>query len=135
MVTSLVAGFTRTRIIDWVSTWSELNFESSSDPRRRTVNAPCETAIGDAEGEGENRMLVGDGEAMVTAWPVSWSAVAAAGRKYANPPATAERATASTTRVMVVKGLRRPRDLRARCPGLIPSGTGKHSTPGCGLAL
>src|SRR5450759_3996827 len=102
MVTSLVAGFTRTRIIDWVSTWSELNFESSSDPSRRTVNAPCETASGDGEFEGENRMLVGDGDATATAWPVSWSAVAAAGRKYANPPATAERATASTTRVITI---------------------------------
>jgi hypothetical protein len=99
------------------------------------VNAPCETALGDGDGDGEKRTLRGDGDGMLAAWPVSWSAVAAAGRKYANPPATAERATASTTRLMVVKGLRRPRDARARCPGLIPSGTGPHCTPGPRIGL
>jgi len=86
MVTSLVAGITRRRIIDWVRTWSGENFESSSEPRRRTVNAPCETGAVEGDGEGENRMLIGEGEGTLTAWPVSWSAVAAAGRKYANHP-------------------------------------------------
>ncbi len=45
------------------------------------MNAPCETALGDGEGEGENRTLIGDGEGTFADTPVSWSAVAAAGRK------------------------------------------------------
>jgi hypothetical protein len=59
MVTECVDGMTRTKIIDCVSTWSELNFESSSDPSNSTVNAPgtCATALG--EGDVSS---VGDGE-------------------------------------------------------------------------
>src|SRR5260370_28379637 len=133
MTTSLVAGSTRTRIIDWVRTWSAENFESSSEPRSRTVNAPCcETGLGDAEGEGEKRVASGEGEGTTAGTPVSWSAVAAAGKKEANPPATAQRATASTARVMVVKRLRRPPRARARCPRLLPSRPGPDCTPGPG---
>jgi hypothetical protein len=75
-------------------------------------------------------MLVGDGEGTLTTCPVSWIAVAAAGMKYAKPPATAEREKASATRTRLRKGLRRLRDARARCPGLIPNGTGDHLTGG-----
>src|SRR6202165_4965689 len=134
IVTSLVAGMTRTRIIDWVRTWSALNFESSSDPNSSTVNGPPgATGIGD--GEGEKRMSVGEGDGMLTTCPVAWIAVAAAGMKYAKPPATADSAIARAARVMVRKGLRRPRERRARCPGLIPSGTGEDCSPGAGTGL
>src|SRR5260370_19884971 len=133
MTTSLVAGSTRTRIIDWVRTWSAENFESSSEPRSRTVNAPCcETGLGDAEGEGEKRVASGEGEGTTAGTPVSWSALAAAGKKEANPPPTAERAAARTARVMVVKRVRRPRRARAAGPGLITSRTGPQCTPGAG---
>ena len=37
------------------------------------MNAPCETALGDGEGEGENRTLIGDGEGTFADTPVSWS--------------------------------------------------------------
>ena len=86
-------------------------------------------------GEGEKRISVGDGVGTSGICEVELNATTAAGRKYANPPATAERAIASAARVMMVKGLRRPRDARARCPGFIPSGTGENCNPGCGLAL
>src|ERR1700730_7054646 len=108
MVTSLVAGMTRTRIIDWVRTWSALNFESSSDPSKRTVNGP-HGVTGIVDGEGEKRRQVGDGDGMFTTCPVAWIAVAAAGMKYAKPPATAESAIARAATVMVRRGLRRPR--------------------------
>src|ERR1700686_4652875 len=134
IVTSLVAGMTRTRIIDWVRTWSALNFESSSDPKRSTVNGPP-GATGIADGEGDNRMCVGDGEGMFTTWPVAWIAVAAAGMKYAKPPATADSEIARAARGMMRRGLRRPRERRARCPGLIPSGTGEDCSPGDGTGL
>src|SRR5260370_12455431 len=125
MTTSLVAGSTRTRIIDWVRTWSAENFESSSEPRSRTVNAPCcETGLGDAEGEGEKRVASGEGEGTTAGTPVSWSAVAAAGKKEANPPPTAGRAAASTARELVGKRTKRPRQARARRPRLIASGHG-----------
>ena len=39
MVTCLVVGLTRTRIIDCVRTASAWNLESSSEPSSRTVNA------------------------------------------------------------------------------------------------
>src|SRR5450759_1533240 len=134
MVTSLVAGCTRMRIIDCVRTWSEVNFESSSEPRSRTVKAPCcPTALG--EGDGEKRMPAADGEGIWTVCAVELKATRAAGIKYAKPPATAETAMASTARVSMVRGLRRPRDLRARCPGLIPSGKGKDCTRRSGSAL
>src|SRR5260370_40314144 len=87
MTTSLVAGSTRTRIIDWVRTWSAENFESSSEPRSRTVNAPCcETGLGDAEGEGEKRVASGEGGGTTGGTPVPWSAGAAAGEEEADPP-------------------------------------------------
>ncbi len=60
IVTSLVEGTTLTRIIDWVRTWSALNFESSSEPSSSTVKAPG-TELGDDEGEGEVKIEVGDG--------------------------------------------------------------------------
>src|SRR5260370_37855419 len=115
MTTSLVAGSTRTRIIDWVRTWSAENFESSSEPRSRTVNAPCcETGLGDAEGEGEKRVASGEGEGTTAGTPVSWSAVAAAGKKEAHPPATPERGAARTDTVVVVHKRRRTRDAPER---------------------
>ena len=49
---------TRTRIIDWVRTWSPLNLESSSEPSSSTVNGPCAPrAWALAKAEGENRTL------------------------------------------------------------------------------
>jgi hypothetical protein len=59
----------------------------------------------------------------------------AAGKKYANPPDAAARATASTPRKMLCEGLNRRRDALARCPGLEPSGTGKDSTAVGGMPL
>src|SRR5713226_7453145 len=50
MITCLVAGRTRTRIIDCVSTWSAENLESSSDPSSKTVKAPgCTRGLGDGD--------------------------------------------------------------------------------------
>ena len=129
MVTCLVEGTTRTRIIDWVSTWSELNFESSSDPSSRIVNAPvmgAAVAVGELDGDAS---WLGDGVTCWT-WPSDSIASCAAGTKYAMPPATADMKMAKTTIRLVRKGLRRRRDALARCPGLKPSGTGTHSTPG-----
>src|SRR3989442_14774930 len=92
---------TLTRIIDWVSTWSEENFESSSDPSSRTVNEPGVRAA--ALGDGD-ALLVPDegdgvGDAMVTTCPVASPASFAAGSKYASLPAIADRRTAKTPRV------------------------------------
>src|SRR2546428_4260125 len=128
---------TLTRIIDWVSTWSEENFESSSDPSSRTVNEPGVRAA--ALGDGD-ALLVSDegegvGDAMVPTCPVASHASFAAGRKYARLPAIADRTTAKTARVAVRVALRRPRDLRARRPGRVPSGTGQHSSQTARLAL
>src|SRR5215472_17226972 len=131
IVTCLVEGTTRTRIIDWVRTWSELNLESSSDPRSRIVNAPViGAAVAEAEAlaEGEGSAL-GVGTSGWT-WPKDSIASWAAGTKYAMPPANADMKMASTTIRLVRKGLRRRRDALARCPGLKPSGTGRDSTPG-----
>src|SRR5260370_41868686 len=114
MTTSLVAGSTRTRIIDWVRTWSAENFESSSEPRSRTVKAPCcETGLVDGEGDGEKRVASGEGEGTTAATPVSWSAVAPAGEKKGNPPAPPARATARTTKGVGGKRPQRPRARRA----------------------
>src|ERR1700694_3442588 len=66
MVTCLPAGSTRTRIIDWVSTWSALNFESSSEPSNSTVKG----APGEAAGVGGTfrpGLLLGG---TTTVWPV-----------------------------------------------------------------
>src|SRR3977135_2348696 len=135
MVTSLVAGTTRTRIIDWVRPWSAKNLESSSEPRSRTVNAPWDWAAELGEGDGENKRPVGEGDGTLTTWAVAFHAVTAAGMKYAKPPAAAASAIASRAMVSVRKGLSRPREARARCPGLKPSGTGDHLTVGRGLVL
>src|SRR5260370_12411762 len=107
MITCLVLGITLTRIIDCVSTWSEENFESSSDPSSSTVNAPCGWATG--LGDGEVSALVGDGvgEAILTTCPVASQASLAAGRKYARLPAIAERPTAKTA-TTAVRGILRP---------------------------
>jgi hypothetical protein len=125
MVTSLVEGMTRIKIIDWVRTWSELNLESSSEPSSSTVNAPV-TALADegADAVGEKSML-GEGVTWIT-WPVASRAVWAAGMKYAMPPATDDIAMARRTRQMVRNGLSRRRDALTRCPGLEPKGTGLH---------
>src|SRR5579859_1791268 len=72
MITCLVCGITRTRIIDCVSTWSASNFESSSDPSRSTVKAPDCAAEGPALGEGVNSSEVGDGVGTTTFWPEAW---------------------------------------------------------------
>src|SRR2546422_8921075 len=126
MVTSLVEGMTRIRIIDWVRTWSELNLESSSEPSSSTVNAPLTAAADVAEGDGEKSML-GEGVTWIT-WPVASRAVCAAGMKYAMPPATDDIAMARRTRTVVRNGLSRRRDALTRCPGLEPRGTGLHSS-------
>src|SRR5450759_1099882 len=91
-VTFFVAGLIRTRIIDWVSTWSALNLESLSEPSSKTVKAPGVRGV--AEGDGPSPTVgdgVGDGTA--TTWPVASKASATAGRKYAKPPAALDRAT------------------------------------------
>src|SRR6266550_6310747 len=135
IVTCLVDGTTRTRIIDCVRTWSALNFESSSEPSRRTVNAPV-TALGEGFcGDGDSKMSVGEGVGTVMTWPADSIANCAAGRKYASPPATDERVMASKTRKLVRSGLSRRREALMRCPGLRPRGTGEHSRPWGGIAL
>ena len=74
MTTVFVAGMTLTRIIDWVSTWSPRNFESSSDPSSSTVKAPtCWGELGDEVGE--KSRPDGEGDAISTTWPVAWTAV------------------------------------------------------------
>src|SRR5438552_14987006 len=102
MVTSLVDGTTLTRIIDWVRTWSELKFESSSEPSNNTVNAPVTgDAVGndDADGVGENSRL-GEGVTLIT-WLVALIAISAAGMKYARPPASPDITRASRRRKLV----------------------------------
>src|SRR6266550_7171395 len=82
IVTCLVEGTTRTKIIDWVSTWSPMNLESSSEPRSRTVKAPvigATVAAADDDGEGESS-VPGDGVTWIT-WPVDSIANCAAGMK------------------------------------------------------
>src|SRR5581483_10196660 len=85
IVTCLVEGTTRTRIIDWVSTRSPENFESSSEPRRRTVKAPEVATVGAelALGVGLKRIEVGDGDGRSIEAPEALKAIMAAGRKYA----------------------------------------------------
>jgi hypothetical protein len=73
MTTDLVAGVTRTRIIDWVRNWPLSNFESSSEPRSKTVKAPGVTGLG--VGDGENRISAGDGEGTSTFCDVIFQAV------------------------------------------------------------
>src|SRR5690348_2045696 len=136
MVTCLVDGTTRTRIIDCVSTWSELNLESSSEPRSSTVNAPVMGAgEGEGLGDGEARRSVGEGVGTRITCPVESSASCAAGMKYAIPPATDESTMASTTRKLVRRGLSRRREALMRRPGLMPRGTGEDCRPGAGIPL
>src|SRR2546428_11388214 len=117
MVTSLVEGVTRIRIIDCVRTWSELNLESSSEPSSRTVNAPVTAAGADvAEGVGEKSML-GGGVTWIT-WPGASRAGCAAGVKYALPPPTDDIAMARRTRTGGRNGLSRRRGALTRGPGL-----------------
>jgi hypothetical protein len=99
---------------------------------------PWVTGVSTGEGEGENSAEGegdGEGDASAMSWPVACRAVAAAGMKYAKPPATAATALASTARKMMRIGLMRPRDARARRPGLIPSGKGKHFNAARDLCL
>jgi hypothetical protein len=128
---------TLTRIIDCVSTWSAENFESSSDPSRRTVNAPCPCRFAGVGVGDEADALLGDGvgDAMLTTCPVASQASLAAGRKYARLPAIAEMNTAKTARTAVRVILRRLREALARRPGLIPSGTGEQSSAKAGTSL
>src|SRR3979490_698226 len=124
MTTFLVAGLTRTRIIDWVSTLSPMNLESLSEPSSNTVKAPP-ADLGVGVGDGASLPVAdGVGDGTSTTWPVALKASATAGRKYAKPPDAAERATATTASVRMRKGLRRPCEARARWPGLLPSSTG-----------
>src|ERR1035437_7139802 len=122
IVTFFVAGLTRTRIIDWVSTRSALNLESLSEPSRRTVKAPGVRGVGLGD-RPSSCVGVGVGDGTSTTWPVASKASATAGRKYAKPPAALDRATAATAIVRMRKGLRRPCEARARWPGLLPSST------------
>ena len=99
------------------------------------MKAPCDWAAWLGEGDGEKSRPAGDGEGTLTTCAVALKAVTAAGTKYAKPPAAAESAIARIAMVSVRNGLSRPRDARARCPGLKPSGTGDHFTAGRGLVL
>src|SRR2546425_214853 len=110
MVTSLVEGVTRIKIIDCVRTWSEVNLESSSEPSNSTVNAPVTAAGADvAEGVGEKSML-GEGVTWIT-WPVASRAVCAAGMKYAMPPATDDIGRSSSTRAGMRQFARSSREI------------------------
>src|SRR2546428_4516043 len=103
MVTSLVEGVPRIRIIDCGRTWSELNLESSAEPSSRTVNAPVSAAGADvAEGVGEKSML-GEGVTWIT-WPVASRAVCGGGMKYAMPPASEDIAMARRRRTVLRNG-------------------------------
>src|SRR5450759_3984010 len=91
IVTFFVAGLTRMRIIDCVSTWSPMNLVSLSEPSSNTVKAPGD--LGVAAGESVGRLEakgVGDGTA--TTWPVASKASDTAGRKYAKLPAAPDSA-------------------------------------------
>src|ERR1700674_1570159 len=135
IVTFLVAGLTLTRIIDWVSTWSPMNLESLSEPSSKTVNAPGVWVAIDGVGDPSRPVDDGVGDGTATAWPVASRASATAGRKYAKPPAALDSTTAATARERMRKGLRRPREARARRPGRYPSSTGVNSIPTAGAAL
>src|SRR6266849_3561381 len=127
MITRLVAGRTRTRIIDCVSTWSAENLESSSEPSSKTVKAPgCTRGLGDGDGDGAFGDGVGD--ATVTTCPVASQASLAAGRKYAKLPAIADRPIAKMARAAVRVGLRRLREALARRPVFFSSVRGQHCT-------
>ena len=118
MITCLVLGITRTRIIDWVSTWSAENLESSSEPSSNTVKAPFGwAATGVGVGEEDEMLGEGVGDAMATTWPVASHASFAAGRKYAKLPAIADKPRATMTRAAVREMLRRLREALARRPG------------------
>src|SRR5438270_7366677 len=129
MITCLVDGMTRTRIIDCVSTCSLKNFESSSEPSRRTVNAPCCWGVGFSDASGLNSEGSDEGDGMAIGLLIASYAVTTAGRKYAKPPDEAASATATTARTRVRIGFRRLREALARRPGRKPS-TGVHSSPG-----
>src|SRR5579864_5215298 len=105
MITRLADGMTRTRIIDWVSTWSELNLESSSDPSSSTVKAPTWAGLGEGDGVGEVKKVLGEGDGTTTFTPVDWNARFAAGTKYANPPDPADSAMAGKRERWCVEGL------------------------------
>src|SRR5579859_2251478 len=111
MVTCLLAGLTRTRIIDCVSTWSALNLESSSEPSNRTVNA-VPKGVGLGVG-----IRLGEGDGTLTTCPVASNAVFAAGKKYARAPAKLDMITATTAIARIRKGFGRRREARARRPG------------------
>src|SRR5712691_3189607 len=120
-------------IIDWVSTWSPLNFESLSEPRSKTVKAPGGRGVGEGapveiDGEGVG---VGKTATLFVASMASWIA----GKKYAKPPAALDRATAMTAMERIRRGLRRPCEARARRPGRWPSSTGVNSSPTAGSTL
>src|SRR5665213_1667575 len=132
IVTFFVAGFTRTRIIDWVRTWSLMNLESLSEPSSRTVNAPP-GALALGVGVGPKGFVAeGVGEGTTTTCPVASKASCMAGRKYAKPPAALASTTAITARLNIRKGLRRPCEARARWPGRLPSTGLKSSRRGHG---
>jgi hypothetical protein len=122
----LVDGTTRTRIIDWVRTRSPENLESSSDPRRSTVNAPAVVAVGTALalGLGLKRPCVAEGEGISTDCPDALKAIIAAGRKYARLPEAAAISTASAEMTSERAGFRRLREALARRPGIPPSTAG-----------
>src|SRR5260370_7000268 len=90
---------TLTRIIDCVRTWSDENFESSSEPSSKTVKAPGVWTTGLGEGDGDESAL-GDGlgDAMLMTCPVASQASLAAGRKSPTlPPITARPIPTSPT--------------------------------------
>src|SRR5216683_6842726 len=136
IVTFFCDGTTRTRIIDWVSTWSPPNLESSSDPSSSTVNAPVIGCTDGAdEGLGDVNRSVGEGVGTRMTCPVESSASCAAGMKYEIPPATDDSTMASTTRKLVRSGLSRRRDALMRRPALKPRGTEEDCRPGVGIPL
>src|SRR2546425_6424243 len=98
IVTCLAAGSTRTRIIDWVSTWSGSNFWSSSDPSSRTVKGASAAGVGVAA------TMVADATGMSDFCPVVRMAVVNAGKKYANAPNDPEMTNPRITSTMVVMG-------------------------------
>src|SRR5437660_5269967 len=90
MVTCLLPGSTRTRIIDWVN--GALFLPSSSEPSSRTVNG----APGAADGAGVDftpGLLLGG---MTTVWPVCPTPATTTGKKYAAAPATPESSRQNT---------------------------------------
>src|SRR6476660_7785179 len=87
ITTFLVEGLNRTRIIDWVRTWSPMNLESLSEPSSKTVKAPGVRGVGDGE-DPDPTVSKGDGvgDGTTTTWLVASIASARAGMKYAKPP-------------------------------------------------